>query len=98
MIKKLQNVFSTLIIHSEANDIRLENYDWFITADDTVFGINKKELTKKDRTLLATFLKPYHPNLPLQTKEENKWINEINGVQQEERTNKPAISVRLFFH
>jgi len=85
MIKKLQNVFSTLIIHSEANDIRLENYDWFITADDTVFGINKKELTKKDRTLLATFLKPYHPNLPLQTKEENKWINEINGVQQEER-------------
>src|SRR5690625_1836988 len=83
MIKKLQNVFPTLIIYSEANDIRLENYDWFITKDDDVFGISKKELTKKDQTLLATLLQPYYPNLPLQTKVENVWINEINGVQQE---------------
>ncbi|HLS59789.1 MAG TPA: helix-turn-helix domain-containing protein [Virgibacillus sp.] len=83
MIKKLQNVFPTLIFYSEANDIRLENYDWFITKDDDVFGISNKELTKKDQTLLATLLQPYYPNLPLQTKVENVWINEINGVQQE---------------
>src|SRR5690625_7248038 len=83
MIKKLQNVFPTLIFYSEANDIRLENFDWFITKEDDVFGISKKELTKKDQNLLEILLQPYYPNLPLQTKVENVWINEINGVQQD---------------
>lgn len=83
MFKKLQKIFSTLMIYSEATDSDIENYDWFSTKDNDVFGISKQELTKKDQTLLATFLKPYNTNLPLQTKTENDWINKINGVQQE---------------
>src|SRR5690625_6631987 len=73
MIKKLQKLFSSLIVSSDVNHLVDKSYAWFITDDKKLIGILKTELTDKDMALLSTFLQPYNTQFPLPTVEEEKW-------------------------
>lgn len=73
MIKKLQKLFSSLIVSSDVNHLVDRSYAWFITDDKKLIGILKTELTDKDMALLSTFLQPYNTQFPLPTVEEEKW-------------------------
>jgi len=73
MIKKLQKLFSSLIVSSDANYLVDRSYAWFITDDKKLIGILKTELTDKDMALLSTFLQPYNTQFPLPSAEEKRW-------------------------
>src|SRR5690625_5198929 len=73
MIKKLQKLFSSLIVSSDANYLVDRSYAWFITDDKKLIGILKTELTDKDMALLSTFLQPYSTQFARPSAEEKRW-------------------------
>src|SRR5699024_12681920 len=65
------------------------NYQWFITAEGDIIGIDKQELTQKDHALLHTFLEPYNIQLPEPTNAEIQWKTWIdnNNIQEKSLNN-----------
>ncbi|WP_188456586.1 PucR family transcriptional regulator [Virgibacillus oceani] len=89
MIKKLQEIFPSLILKS--NTHQNDKYLWYITPDSEVIGIEKDELTTQAEDLLATFLTPYHIQLPIPTDKEQYWTNLIhtNEMNTNQKSNSP---------
>lgn len=52
------------------------NYLWY-QLDNTIIGIDKKEITERDKMLLGTFLTAYQIHLPAQTPKEKEWEKRI---------------------
>lgn len=73
MIQKLREIYSSLIIYQDEFGNFDQNYQWFITVNNEIIGIEKKELTPKDDSLLSTFLTPYDIQFPILSAEEQKW-------------------------
>ncbi len=78
MLKQLRNTFSSFRIFHESGD-NPENYQWFITNDNQIIGMDKAELTKKDTAILSAFLTPYDTQFPVPTTQEKLWIERIHG-------------------
>ncbi|MFD1849987.1 PucR family transcriptional regulator [Oceanobacillus bengalensis] len=77
MIKQLAKIFSSLYILQESREVVPKNHEWFITDDNQIIGIDKKELTKKDIDILSTFLSTYNINIPRPTEQEQRWKSRI---------------------
>ncbi|OZU87905.1 hypothetical protein CIL03_14480 [Virgibacillus indicus] len=82
MIQQLKKIFNSLIRYDEENNVLSDNYQWFLTGENEVIGIDKKELTEKDVSILSSFLSPYNINLPILTKEEQQWKQLIHSGGQ----------------
>src|SRR5699024_4212314 len=83
MIQKLQKIYSSLIIYDEKHVNFNQNYKLFITDQNEIIGIDKKELTQKDASLLAVFLTPYDIQFTILTAEEQKWHDIIHSNDQQ---------------
>lgn len=53
------------------------DFKWY-QLENTVIGIDNKELTDRDKILLGTFLTSYHVQLPIQTPKEKQWEARIH--------------------
>lgn len=80
MIQKLRKIYPSLIVYEEKHVNFKQNYKWFITNQNEVIGIDKKELVQKDASLLAVFLTPYDIQFPILTIEEQKWYDMIHST------------------
>jgi len=78
MIQKLKKIYSSLIVHEDSHENFNHNYKWFMTDQNEIIGIDKKEITPKDASLLSTFLIPYDIQFPILTAEEQKWHEMIH--------------------
>ncbi|MFB4167069.1 PucR family transcriptional regulator [Virgibacillus sp. JSM 102003] len=78
MIEQLRKIFSSLVLYNEISNKNRYNYKWFMTNEKQVIGINQKELTEKDTTLLHIFLRPYNVSIPQMTAEEQQWKSYIS--------------------
>ncbi|MBP1947345.1 PucR family transcriptional regulator [Virgibacillus litoralis] len=78
MIKQLRKIFSTLVLYNEISDKSRDKYKWYMTDGGQVIGIDRKELTEKDSTLLHMFLHPYNFSIPEMTAEEKQWKTSIS--------------------
>lgn len=87
MIKKLRQIYSSLVIYQKDIDHLDSGYKWFITTANEIIGIKPDELTTKDKTLLNVFLSPYNVTFPLLTEKEQKWRNLIDNTKTEEIPN-----------
>lgn len=79
MIQKLKKIYSSLVVYEEHIENFNPNYQWYITDQNEIIGIEKKELAKKDASLLAVFLSPYDIQFPILTTEEQKWYDIIHS-------------------
>lgn len=95
MLKQLKEIFPSLIIYPTDLDHFSEQYKWFSTDENDIIGINKEELTTKDRSLLNTFLSPYNTDIPILTKEEQQWRDRINYPDE---TREPLKSAYRFVY
>ncbi|PAV29317.1 hypothetical protein CIL05_13050 [Virgibacillus profundi] len=85
MLKHLQKVFSSIIVYDEnqhKNNKLTNNYQWFISDDNEIIGIDKNELTDKDLLLLSAFLSPRNVSLPTLTEKEHRWGKIIAGEKE----------------
>lgn len=81
MIQKLREIYSSLIVYQDEVGDFDHNYKWFMTNNNEIIGIEKKEITSKDASLLATFLTPYDVQFPVLTAEEQKWHETIHSTK-----------------
>lgn len=81
MIQKLQKIYSSLIVHKDQPETFDHQYRWYMTNENEIIGIHKKELTSKDISLLATFLMPYDAHFPILTTAEQKWHDIIHSPE-----------------
>ncbi|GAB3060651.1 PucR family transcriptional regulator [Virgibacillus ainsalahensis] len=79
MLKQLQKIFPSLIVYHAEHESPSAGYQWFLTDENEIIGIDKKELTNKDTSLLSAFLSPYNFNFPIVTEQEQIWKKRING-------------------
>ena len=80
MLKQLKNTFASFRIYHDAADTA-ENYQWFMTEDNEIIGMDKAELTKKDIAILSAFLTPYDTHFPVPTEQEKLWKKRVNGLE-----------------
>ncbi|MGP4106568.1 PucR family transcriptional regulator [Virgibacillus sp. L01] len=78
MIEQLREIFSSLVLYNDISNSNQYNYKWFMTDSGQVIGIERKELTEKDTTLLHIFLRPYNVSIPQMTAEEQQWKTYIS--------------------
>src|SRR5690625_3530769 len=97
MIQKLRKIYSSLIIYDEKHVNFNQNYKWFITDQNEIIGIDKKELAQKDASLLAVFLTPYDIQFPILTAEEQKWHDIIHSNDQQQVSNQFKHSYRFVY-
>lgn len=83
-MNELKKVFPSLCYKDEGNNDP-ETYSWFITADNKIIGIDKKELSHKEEQLLSAFLTPHHISIPQPTKLEQIWNERIQTNSSNER-------------
>ncbi|WP_068675696.1 CdaR family transcriptional regulator [Oceanobacillus sp. Castelsardo] len=76
MINELKKIFPSLCFKNEVNNDP-EKYSWFITDDNKIIGIDKKELSPKNEEILSTFLTPHHISIPQPTELEQRWNQRI---------------------
>ncbi|HEY4600068.1 MAG TPA: helix-turn-helix domain-containing protein [Cerasibacillus sp.] len=97
MYKQLKNIFPSICFY--ANDAKTLNddYEWFLGKDGEYIGIAKTELTEKDCTLLATFLKPVHEYFPKLTKKEQWWKQLLHYKQPIDTQSFQNIEFRLIY-
>lgn len=79
MLKQLENTFSSFLKYNESDHRDTKNYQWFMTKDNEVIGMDRSELTDKDIAILSAFLIPYNIKFPILTEQEKRWKNRING-------------------
>lgn len=94
MIKKLREIYSSLITYKNMPKTELDSYKWFISDENQIIGIAKSELTDKDTNLLSTFLKPHNITIPEMTATEEQWYSYIN---KEKHDDSKPITYRLIF-
>src|SRR5699024_5683556 len=82
MLNQLKKIFPSLINYTPDDYELKKGFQWFKTTDNKIIGIHKDELTAKENDILSTFLKPYHPSFPIQTKKEKKWAQLIKNNKQ----------------
>jgi len=82
MIQKLQEIYSSLIVYEDKLANFNRNYKWFITDQNEIIGIDKKEITEKDASLLEAFLTPYDIQFPIYTTKEQKWHDLIHSTDK----------------
>lgn len=80
MLSQLKKIFSSLILYPPKHQASALDYQWFMTGDNQIVGIENNELTDKDTLILTALLEPYHPSFPLKTHREQKWSDIINEV------------------
>lgn len=71
------------------------DFKWY-KLENTVIGIDNKELTERDKILLGTFLTSYHIQLPIQTPKEKQWEARIHR-QKDENLGKTGRYRFIFF-
>lgn len=80
-LQRLKKLYPSLIkLPKKRADIN-PDYRWY-QFENTIIGIDNKELTERDRMLLGTFLPAYQIQLPVQTSKEKEWeirIQEMNN-------------------
>ncbi|MEC5423711.1 helix-turn-helix domain-containing protein [Virgibacillus sp. C22-A2] len=81
MVKQLKKIFPSFIFFQDYKQVTATEYQWFITADNQIIGIDNSELTQKDTSILTTFLSPYNINIPLPTAEEQLWRKRIESTK-----------------
>ncbi|GGJ92363.1 hypothetical protein GCM10007063_13730 [Lentibacillus kapialis] len=79
MIEQLRKIFSSLIVYHDAGEDKKEQYQWFLTPENDVIGIDKQELTTKESQILSSFLVRYSISLPEMTAEEEAWHAHIHN-------------------
>ncbi|MEI3612932.1 PucR family transcriptional regulator [Pseudogracilibacillus sp. SO30301A] len=77
MLNQLKTIYPSIIRYDQQKQEHVNDYVWFITDQKEVFGILRKELSKKDLILLSTLLKRYNQLLPEKTNEEEYWYDLI---------------------
>ncbi|WP_170138814.1 PucR family transcriptional regulator [Oceanobacillus chungangensis] len=77
MLKELKKIFSTLVIYQNNHAEIPENYQWFITSNQDIIGIDTQELSSRDTALLSTFLSPYSITIPKPTSQEQLWKSRL---------------------
>ncbi|MGV2541803.1 PucR family transcriptional regulator, partial [Bacillus pumilus] len=70
MLEKFNLVYGKHIISSPTNDHQIL---WYQTDEGELFGVDKSELTARDKLLLNTFLPPIYHSHTKQTEDEQKW-------------------------
>lgn len=73
MIKKLKEIFPSMVIYTQDKNYINEDYQWFLTEDENIIGIPNHSIDEKELSLLEVFLTPYNIKFPQQTEEERKW-------------------------
>ncbi len=81
MINQLRKIYSSLLVYTEGRDVLDPTYKWFVMHTNEIIGIQEKELTSKDVSLLTAFLVPYNINFPIPTDEEQKWRTIISSTE-----------------
>jgi sugar diacid utilization regulator len=77
MINQLKKIFPSLVVGT-TEMIQSSSFCWYIMDNGEKIGIQKDELTSKDKKLLQTFLTPYKIQLPLPSEQERNWQRIIN--------------------
>ncbi|MCT1903180.1 PucR family transcriptional regulator [Oceanobacillus sojae] len=81
-LQRLKRLYPSLIkLPKNRGDINPE-YRWY-QFENTIIGIDNKELTERDRMLLGTFLPAYQIQLPIQTSKEKEWESRIQEKKNE---------------
>lgn len=83
MLAQLKNLFSSFILKENCSPKNSTHYQWFITQDQTVFGIDKSELSARDSRLLKAFTQPYEDALPTPTSKEYEWWSYVSDKENE---------------
>lgn len=96
MIKKLNKIFSSLIVNPATSQYLTDDYHWFSTDTNEVIGIHEKELTENYNLLLSTFLTPIDLKFPIPTSEETEWKKIIHN-KRAYPTNEHEEPVRFIF-
>lgn len=89
MIDQLKKIYSSLVIKQPNQTNQPAKYQWFMTADNTIIGIEKQELDQKDQSLLELILTPYHGAHPPVTNREQCWHHLINELDESTFNHKP---------
>ena len=79
MIENLKKIYPSLILYEEGNQDLDFSHHWFMTENNEIVGIPKSQMTPRDLSVVAAFLKPYHNEFPVQTTEEQKWRKAVDS-------------------
>ncbi|AXI08692.1 hypothetical protein CV093_07485 [Oceanobacillus sp. 143] len=84
MLNELRKIFSTLFIFQNNQGNIPDNYQWFITSNQDIIGIDNQELSTRDIALLSAFLTPYSITIPEPTLEEQLWESRLKENNKDE--------------
>lgn len=97
MLSELQTVFPSLISGDAIDRVEKQNYCWFTTSTNDIVGIEKSELTAKDKAILEAFLTPFQ-GIPLpNTTQEKFWASYLFENQWTDWKEKPNTYRFIFF-
>ncbi|MCP3026772.1 CdaR family transcriptional regulator [Halobacillus sp. A5] len=96
-INRLRETYSTLFVHQPGESWPSKDFRLFRTSDDEIIGIASYELSDREYSLLAAFLKPVDKYEVDLTNKDLKWKNFINGQQQELHLDAPPYKIRFIF-
>ncbi|GGP09535.1 PucR family transcriptional regulator [Oceanobacillus neutriphilus] len=71
-LQRLKRLYPSLIKLPKSRKEINPDYRWY-QFENTIIGIDNKELTERDKMLLGTFLPAYQIQLPVQTSKEKEW-------------------------
>ncbi|MDL4842735.1 PucR family transcriptional regulator [Aquibacillus rhizosphaerae] len=98
MIEKLKRIFPSIVEAQSDIPMDTDTYLWFSTNENNIVGIEKLDITEKERMLLETILTPYYANQPPVTKREEQWINILfNDANQQELMNDHNLNYRFVY-
>ncbi|HLR52379.1 MAG TPA: helix-turn-helix domain-containing protein [Candidatus Avamphibacillus sp.] len=93
----MKKFFPSLIHYSTESHVINPDFQWFMTPEKQIIGIEKSELTQKEIAILTTLLEPYSPSFPIKTDKEQKWLEIIHETKTPSK--KIAASYRfVYFH
>ncbi|MDY0395996.1 PucR family transcriptional regulator [Virgibacillus halophilus] len=97
MLTQLKNLFSSFVLKENCSDKNIKKYRWFITPDQTIFGVEKAELSERDLQLLKAFTQPYEALLPSLTTKENEWWKRISNTEESKQPQSTASPYRFVY-
>lgn len=81
MISKLKEIYASIIPFDATKS---ECFQWYMTEQGEIFGIQHEELSKRDQILLETVFTLYEPDLPIRSALEDTWYDRIFQAKTEE--------------